>query len=147
MVTTVLGEIVSDWAFDLCARSRERAEGIEDGAASQCSQVALVLLKRKVSSGGKQHCWCETLWVQGWKQLVTPVVCILNLVSVQSVVSISVGICTQCTKVWRRRRRRKKERSKHYVCTLHMNTQGIAASLENVWWCTDGRVLENCICM
>lgn len=28
-----------------------------------------------------------------------------------------------------------------------MNTQGIAASLESVWWCPDGRVLEKRTCM
>lgn len=34
------------------------------------------------------------------------------------------------------------ERSKHYVGRLKVNAQGLAASVENAWQCTDWRILE-----
>lgn len=34
------------------------------------------------------------------------------------------------------------ERSKHYVGGFKVNAQGLAASVENTWWCTDWRILE-----
>ena len=34
------------------------------------------------------------------------------------------------------------ERSEHYVGRLKVNAQGLAASVENAWWCTDWKILE-----